>query len=308
MAGELDLGFSRRFARWLPDQSADLLHVHSRRGADIWGGLAARRAGLPAVLTRRVDSADPPVLGRLRYRLYRRVVAISKQVRRQIIAQGVSAENVPLIYSAIDADACVPTWSREQFCEAFELEPDALVAISAAQFIGRKGHAELIRAWAQVAEACPRARLLLFGRGQGEPELKQLAHQHDLAASILFPGFREDLRAFMGCADLLVHPATREGLGVILLEAQAAGLPVVGFARGGVSEAVADGETALLVGHDQPAELSAALLRLLNDAALRARLGAAGQQRARQDFAPEVMAAEYLKVYKDILQGDVSPS
>ncbi len=77
MAGDLDALFAMRLTALLAADPPDLVHVHSRRGADIWGGLAARRAGVPAVLSRRVDNPDPPLLGPLRYRLYDRVIAIS---------------------------------------------------------------------------------------------------------------------------------------------------------------------------------------------------------------------------------------
>jgi glycosyltransferase involved in cell wall biosynthesis len=306
-AGDFDARFARRLAKWLGDHSPDILHVHSRRGADLWGGLAAKRAAIPALLTRRVDSADLPLIGRVRYRLYDHVVAISARVREQVLIEGVPAESVDLIYSAVDADDCEPAWSRQQFCAAFGLAETDLVAVCAAQFIRRKGHRQLIDAWQGVVEACPQAQLLLFGEGPDEPEIEAQVRRLKLEGSVRFPGFRQDLRAFLGCADLLAHPAAREGLGVILLEAQAAGLPVVAFDAGGIGEAVVANETALLVDPADAGGIQTALIRLFRDPELRAQLGYAGRQRVQTSFAPQHMAQSYLKVYKKLLAAGAGP-
>jgi glycosyltransferase involved in cell wall biosynthesis len=302
MRGDLDIAFVGRLSRWLKHADADLLHVHSRRGAELWGGLAARRAGVPALLTRRVDNAEPPVLGRLKYRMYRRIVAISAAIEQQLIADGAAANRLRLVHSAIDADNCEPSWTRAQFLDAFNLTPDNLAVVCVAQFIPRKGHMDLLAAWSDVAAACPQARLVLFGQGPEEAALRAVVAQRQLESTVKFAGFREDLRHYLGHADALVHPAHQEGLGVCLLEAQAAGVPIVATRAGGIPEAVIAGESALLVAPHAPAALAAALVGLLDDVDQRAAMAAAGSAHVRSAFSPAAMVSGNLDIYKELLE------
>jgi glycosyltransferase involved in cell wall biosynthesis len=301
MAGDLDIAFGRRFARWLSTAQAQLLHVHSRRGADTWGGLAARYAGVPVVLSRRVDSADLPVLGPLKYRLYDSVICISAAIRAQLQAAGVPDDKLRLIHSAVDAARCQPNWSRADFLAAFALPADALVVVCVAQLLARKGHATLLDAWPTVIAACPRARLILFGQGPEEAQLRLQAAQLGLGESIVFAGFRQDLLDFLGHADLLVHPALREGLGVSLLEAQAAGLPVVATRAGGIPEAVADGLSGVLVPPQNSVALATAVIRLLQDPQQRSAMGAAGRAHIERDYSLAGMVSGNLQIYKELL-------
>ena len=320
IGGDLDVSAISFLTRTVQRLKPDLLHAHSRRGADFFGGLAATIARIPAVLTRRVDNPDTPVVGSLKYLAYDRVVAISDAVRTQLESQGVPAAKLRTIRSSIDAAACQPTWTRERFLAEFGLEPGNLVVAVVAQLIPRKGHALLLEAWPLIHKRCPAARLLILGAGPLQAELQaqlqdEARHAHTgqngagqnptgLAATVTFAGFRPDLRDFLGRIDLLVHPATREGLGIGLLEAQAAGVPVVACAAGGVPEAVADGDTGLLVAPGNAAGLVEAITLLLDDPAWREKLGAAAAERTRTHFSPDRMVEAYSDLYRDLLRGD----
>lgn len=299
MAGDLDALFAMRLTALLAADPPDLVHVHSRRGADIWGGLAARRAGVPAVLSRRVDNPDPPLVGPLRYRLYDRVIAISGRIGALLRESGVPAAKLRTVLSAVDAAACQPVWSREQFRAAFGLPGEELAVVCVAQMIPRKGHDSLLEAWPRVLAARADARLILFGRGPQEAALRDQAQRLGIESAVRFAGFRADLLEFLGHADLLVHPALREGLGICLLEAQAAGLPVVASHAGGIPEAVADGLTGILVPPARPDELAAALVDLLGDDAKRRQLGAAGPDWVARNFSIERMVSGNLEVYEE---------
>ena len=306
IGGDLDVSAISFLSHTIERRQPDLLHAHSRRGADFFGGLAATIARIPAVLTRRVDNPDTPVVGSLKYLAYDRVVAISDAVRAQLERQGVTPAKLRTIRSSIDAAACQPTWTREQFLAEFSLQPTNRIVAVVAQLIPRKGHALLLEAWPQILAHCPDARLLVFGRGPLEAELRSQASP---ASSITFAGFRPDLRAFLGRIDLLVHPATREGLGVGVLEAQAAGVPVVAFNAGGVPEVVVDGVTGLLVAPGNaatpPAELAtrlaAAVIELLDDPNRRLQLGTAAAARIRAEFSPDRMVEDYIALYREVL-------
>ncbi|MEQ1801896.1 MAG: glycosyltransferase family 4 protein [Gammaproteobacteria bacterium] len=298
IGGDLDISAVSFLTRTVQTLKPDLLHAHSRRGADYFGGLAAALARVPAILTRRVDNPDTPVIGTLKYRAYDRVVAISAAIRAQLEAEGLPASQLRTIRSAVDADTCQPTWTDARFRTEFALDPGQRTVAVVAQLISRKGHALLLEAWPMIRNRCPDARLLVFGTGPLQAELQGTA---GLGGTVTFAGFRPDLREFLGRVDLLVHPATREGLGISLLEAQAAGVPVVAFAAGGVPEAVADGVTGVLVEPGNPAALADAVIQLLDEPNRRQRLGAAAAARIRAGFSPDRMTNAYIELYREVL-------
>lgn len=299
MRGDLDIGFAWRFVRALRQLQPDIVHVHSRRGADTLGGIGARLAGVPAVLSRRVDSADVPVLGGAKYLLYRRIVAISAGIRARLIAQGVPAAKVQLVRSAVPP-AAEPV-SRAAFLDVFALQPDDVPVAVVAQFIPRKGHRMLLDALHRLRGRHPHLRVCLFGAGPLRASLERRVAELGLADRIRFAGFRIDLERFIGHFALLVHPAEREGLGVAVLEAQAAGVPVIACRAGGLVEAVADGRTGLLVPPGDAAALATVIDTLLGDAGQRMRFTAAGPAHAAAGFGIDGMVDGNLAVYRDAL-------
>ncbi|MEZ5562263.1 MAG: glycosyltransferase family 4 protein [Gammaproteobacteria bacterium] len=300
LGGDLDVSSVSFLVSEVRRLKPDLLHVHSRRGADIFGGLAAAVAHVPAVLTRRVDNPDTPLIGTLKYLAYERVVAISSAVRAQLEKQGVPPAKLATIRSSVTAADCAPVWPRERFLAEFGIEPGQRTVAIVAQLIPRKGHALFLKAWPLIRDQCPDARLLIFGTGPLEAELKS---RTGWGGTTSFCGFRPDLREFLGHIDLLVHPALHEGLGVSLLEAQAAGVAIVAFAAGGIPEVVAADETGLLVPPGDTAALAAAVIRLLGDPNLRQAFGAAGRHRVQSRFGSLQMVDSYLALYRKLLAG-----
>lgn len=301
MGGDIDVGFVLRFKALIRRIGPDLVHVHSRRGADVFGGLAARFAGVPAVLSRRIDHVDLPGLGTLKYRCYERVVVISAAIRRQLVEQGLPETKLRLVRSAVDAAACLPSWSRERFVDEFHLlEEDVPVAV-VAQFIRRKGHMHLLTALGQLRETVSRVRVILFGAGPLAASLEKKIAQAGLGSEVEFAGYRPDLLDFLGHFELLVHPAVREGLGVSLLEAQAAGVPVIAFRAGGVPEAVADGRTGMLLPVGDSTALAAAIADLVINPVRRRYLANAAPEWVRSEFGLERMVQGNLDVYSEIL-------
>ncbi|MGD2123165.1 MAG: glycosyltransferase family 4 protein, partial [Gemmatimonadota bacterium] len=191
---------------------------------------------------------------------------------------------------------------RQDLLEEFGLEADALVIGMAAQFIPRKGHDVLLRAIPNVLKDQPESRFILFGRGPGRQEVLDRVRDAGLEDIVRLPGFRSDLPSLLPCLDLLVHPATMEGLGIILLQAGASGLPVVASAAGGIPEAVVHEETGLLVPPGDADALSSAVSSLLADEARRKDMGKAGQRRVREVFSVDRMVTGNLGVYQELLQ------
>jgi glycosyltransferase involved in cell wall biosynthesis len=301
MAGDADIFFLPRFRRLIRATKPDLVHLHSRRGADTLGAAGARWAGVPVVLTRRVDNLEPPVGVEAKYRLYDHVITISRVIRKVLIQQGVSPEKVRCVPSALDPGPYQGPCDPNSFRQKLGLPPRGQVVGMAAQFIPRKGHDILLQAVPDILEDHPETIFVLFGRGPLQEKMGQEVAPAGLSGSVYLPGFREDLPALLPCLDLLVHPATMEGLGVILLQAGAAGLPVVAAAAGGIPEVVVHGETGLLVRPSDPGSLAAAVISLLSDPPLAQAMGEAARERVEGVFSVDRMVEGNLAVYHEVL-------
>jgi len=300
--GELDIGQLGRVSRVLKTLDANLLHVHSRRGADLYGGLAARRAEIPAVLTRRVDSVEPAAWLRFKWRAYARIIAISNHIRTDLIERvGFAPVRVPLIASAVDTQLFAPRANRERLAQAFGVPRDALVIGCVAQLIARKGHRMLLDAFKRLAAEDARLHLICFGAGPLQATLERQIAALDLGTRVVLAGYREDLPELLAELAVLVHPAEREGLGVAVLEALSAGVPVVAVRTGGVPDSIAHEDTGLLVAPGDAPALGAAIGRILADAALRARLVERGRRKIEADFSIARMAGGNLAVYQEAL-------
>lgn len=301
MAGEADLFFPSRFRRLIRSTAPDLVHLHSRRGADTLGGLGARWAGVPVVLTRRVDNPEPSWVLAVKYRLFDRVITISEAIQGVLIRQGVDPGRIRCVHSALDPSPFEGPCRRDAFLAEFGIAPDQPIVGMAAQFIPRKGHDLLLQAIPAILRDHPRTRFLLFGRGPLRRRVSRKVRETGLEGAIQIPGFREDLPDLLPCMDLLVHPAAMEGLGIILLQAAASGLPVVASAAGGIPEAVVDQQTGLLVPPNDPGALAAAVSTLLADLPRARSMGKAGRDRVRSDFSVDRMVDGNLGVYRELV-------
>jgi glycosyltransferase involved in cell wall biosynthesis len=308
MRGELDFAFPGRLRRVLRETRPDLVHVHSRRGADHGGAAATWLERVPAVLTRRVDADESASWARLKYRPYIKVIALSRAIEAQLATRGVARERIARIPSAVDPARFRPdTAARARLEAAFDLPRGALVAGVVAQLIPRKGHRALLAELPELARLHPSLRVLCFGRGPLEAELRTEIANRGLESRVLLAGFRDDLPELLPGLDLLAHPADREGLGLALLEAASSGVPVVACAAGGVPDVVEDGRTGLLVAVGDGPGLRGALDRLLADAAERARLGAAARSLVEQRFTIHRLVAAHLALYAAVLEQATAP-
>jgi len=300
-AGDLDLPFAYRLTQYINESKPDLVHCHSRRGADILGGLAASFADVPAIVSRRVDNTETRLTAALRYRPFRKIIAISEAIAAVLQDRGVDGDRIEVIRSAVDADRFQKQKNRAAFRAEFGIPDDAFVIAAAGQLIPRKGHRYLLQAFEDSKYTHPEFRLIIFGEGHLHNQLRAQAAALGLGDLVQFAGFRDDLDEYFGCFDIFVHPALAEGLGVVTLKAQAAGVPVIGFAAGGLVEAVEHNETGLLVPSEDVGALCDAIVTLIDDDALRERFGAAGRERMQKQFSIDTMADKHVGVYESVL-------
>lgn len=307
MHGDADLPMALRLYRLIRRTRPDLVHLHSRIGADLWGGIAGRLAGVPVVHTRRVDNPEPRAIVAIKYRLHDRVIAISEKIGRILVSEGLPPGKLRVVRSAVDQGRYARPCDRAEVTAALGVPTDALLLGVVAQLIERKGHRVLLAALPPLAAKYPGLRVHFFGQGPLETALGREIAAAGLSGIVTLAGFRHDLETILPCLDLLVHPAMMEGLGVSLLQASSAGVPIVASRAGGIPEAVRDGENGLLVQPGDSAALGAAVGALLADPGRRRTLGAGGQALMAREFSIRAMVEGNLCVYLELTPESLHP-
>jgi len=301
---DLDVSFVLRLYRTIRRMNPDLVHLHSRRGADIMGGVAARLARVPAViLSRRIDN---PVrrgpLSKLKYgTLCDRIITISDAVTNALLEGGVDPAKITRVRSAVDAKA-YKVEPNGRFRKALGVRPETHVIGIVGQLIERKGHRYLLDAMPAILDKFPDTVLVALGQGPLLSHLRNHANSLKIEQNVMFVGFRNDMPHILRELDVLVHPATMEGLGVAVLQAMAAELPVVATAAGGMPEAVQDSVSGILVPPRDAGALSDAVIRLLAAPELRRAMGAAGRRIVEEQFSVDGMVEGILAVYRTALK------
>lgn len=207
-------------------------------------------------------------------------------------------EFIPGMGVALDRFVTPPE-TRDAMRQRLGLGPDDVALIYPAEFSGRKNQAMLLRAM----KALPaHVKLLLPGRGALLEDMKALSRSPGLEGRVLFPGQVSDIPDWLAASDIAVSASRSEGLPFNVMEAMAAGLPVIATAVKGHTDLVAEGETGLLFPYDDEAAFAAAVRRLTEDSALRAQMGRAGRQQVQRyrldTVLPQVMEL-YLSAAKE---------
>lgn len=273
------------------------------------------RYALPPVVYRRIrgkvhtvhslaeKEVDAP--GKLVHRLAFRSgvvpVAISQAVRASI-ERVYGLGSLPLILNGVPLQTYrQPAVGREEWRRREALCPEDLVFVSIGRLAPEKNHQLLLDAFARVAEIEGQALLLLAGGGELRQTLEFQVEALGLGGRVRFLGVRTDIPDLLGACDACVLTSHWEGLGLAVMEAMAAGKPVIATAVGGVPELVVDGATGLLVPPGDAAALAEAMSVLLHDAARRRELGMAAAKRAEEQFCVKVMAKRYEELYENLL-------
>ena len=287
----------------------DVLHLHTPRDY-VAGTFATRMAGVPVatVITRHMDRPVKPIMRRV-YGEASAVICLTRIVRDGLRAGGVSPEKLALIPGAIDtaefaaagADAARRAAVRAEWgLDDAAAAPDCAVGV-VGRLVGGKGHGCFLAAAARLADTpAAVAKFLIVGEGPERAALEAEAGRLGVAdGRVLFTGFRGDVPAVLAALDILVLPSTdAEVLPLVVMEALAAGRPVVATSVGGVPEMIEDGVSGLLVPPGDADALAEALRRLIKDAPLRARLAGAGRECVERRFTLARMVSETERVYR----------
>jgi glycosyltransferase involved in cell wall biosynthesis len=222
------------------------------------------------------------------YRHCDHLIGNTRDIVGYLVAQGWPRARAHYLPNFVDSAAAAPLPRS-----AFDTPPDAPLALALGRLHPNKAFDVLIGALARV----PRLHLWLAGEGDERGALERQAASLGVAARLHFMGWRDDVAALMASADFLVCPSRHEPLGNVVIEAWAAGLPVIAARSAGPGALLGDGETGLLVPIDDVTGLASAMERLIDDERMRVRLAAAG----RAAFAAEFAEDRVVALYRDFL-------
>jgi glycosyltransferase involved in cell wall biosynthesis len=231
-----------------------------------------------------------------------RSVTVCEPFADVLVARGVRRERLQIVPNAMAAAPLVAMEDVSALRDRLALPAGARVILSVGRLSPEKGHADLLAAvrlllrdHAQLA-----IRLILVGDGIERSSLERATAAPDLASSVIFAGHCSNVWPYYSLADVFALPSHSEGSPNALLEAMAAGVPIVACKVGGVPETVEDGSSALLVPPAKPAAMASALARVLEDPALAARLATNASERLVHRFSPESRYQALLQVYRAV--------
>lgn len=244
-----------------------------------------------------------------------RVVTISRHSRDLLIEQGVSPDRITIIYPAVDDERFRPDpQAGWRFRARYDLGQRP-VLLTVARLLSRKGHDVVLRALPTILEAVPDAMYVIVGDGPDRARLERLTYFLNVADHVVFTGRLPDehLLACYNAADVMVMPNREEpdkgeveGFGLVFLEANACGVPVIGGNSGGVPEAIAHGVSGYLVNPYDLTDLTWRVLALLGNRTLARQMGAAGREWAQRQFSWE-RAAQQLQALNEEVAAQSRP-
>ena len=276
----------------LPARSLGIKTIHSEHGFDVDDvrGQAKKKAWL-----RRLHS---PLVGRY--------VTVSRDLERILIREsGIATQRVKQIYNGVDTDVFFPKARRCLHLLPIEWQREDLFIVGT---VGRvqpiKDQATLIRAFAEVLRRNPirlsKLGLIIVGDGPALDELRSLASDLGLAASVWFTGARHDIAALLQSMDLFVLPSLNEGISNTLLEAMACGLPVLATAVGGNVELLVENVVGSSFAPGDHGSLAAMICAYVEDPDRLRHHSAAARRRAVENFSLQAMVSSYQNVYESI--------
>jgi glycosyltransferase involved in cell wall biosynthesis len=308
-----DLTALAELVRVIRRERPAIVHTHTSKAGFI-GRLAAVLARVPAVIhqphghifygyysPRR--TAVFTALERQAARWTDRIITLTERGAREHLARGIGrAEQYVAVPSGVPTSelrAAAP--SRGEARRHLGLDADAFVVVGLGRLVPIKGFDLLVRALPAVAAQISSARVLLVGDGAERAHLGAIAASLGASSRLAMTGETTDVASYLAAADVVAVPSRNEGMGRVIVEAMALGLPVVATTVGGIPDVVADGECGRLVEPEDVGALAAALIELGRDPALRRKLGEAAVRRA-EAFSTSVASEKLLAVYAALVR------
>jgi len=228
-----------------------------------------------------------------------RVIAISEFVKEQLVKAGVAKEKIIVRYLGIDTERFTPdASSKEEWTSKFNLPPGQIIASTVSYLRPFKNPDILVEAFRELKTRNVPVRLFVAGGGEMLPDLKELSQKLDVEDYIHWLGNVSDPKSLLQASDMFLLVSTGEAFGLVLAEAMACGVPIVGTRSGSLPEVVEEGKTGLLVPARNFEELATAIQALSTDTTLRRSMAAQALERVKNHFTVQDAVTKTINIYE----------
>jgi L-malate glycosyltransferase len=291
-------------ARFVRERRVEIVHAHAARDYHL-AALAVRLAARGRLVLTRHALFPMRGINRRLLRGARRVIAVSQAVAESLRRSGViESSKITVVHNGIDTDRFA-----RSVVAAGESGGDSPALVGTVGHLAPiKGHDVFVRAAALISARRPGVQFVVIGEDKSPRKgyrkfLESLVAELGLSGSVRMPGWRGDMPGALSSLTLFVSAARSEPFGLSIVEAMAAGLPVVAAASEGALEIIEDGVSGRLVPVGDPESLAEAVSELLDDPLERSRLGRNALRAARESFSLARMASDTERVYREVLAG-----
>ncbi len=296
-------------SRVIRKENVYILHTHGYFG-NTFGRLAAILAMTPVIIahvhtTYHGFKKRHLLIERLLSLFTDKIVCVSQAVRKFVVeVEGINEKKTTLIYNGVGEPRSFEMVSDETVNrKSLGISDKDIVVIAVASLTPHKGHQILLEAARVVTKRYENVRFLIAGDGPLRNELESYTREAGLSSKVVFTGQRKDVATLLSLGDFFVLPSIeREGLGIALIEAMAAGLPVIGTRLGGIPEVIEDRVNGLLVAPGNPGELATAIEKLASDRSMKAKMGMKAKQIYKLKFTADKMTWGIEFLYEDLLR------
>jgi glycosyltransferase involved in cell wall biosynthesis len=301
-----DLKTIRLLRAFIKENHIDVVHSHGYK-SNFYAFAAALFTGVKKVSTVhnwiRTDAKLKvyEMIDKLLLRQFDKIAVVSEALVKELRASGIPDAGIKYIANGLAVEP-VKEGGREKSRKSLGIADKARVVGTVGRISKEKGQIFLVNAAPAILEDFPEAVFLIIGDGELKDECAGRARALGLEKNFIFTGIRNDIPVLLAGMDVFVLPSLDEGMPMAVLEAMAAGKPVVATGTGSIPRIIDEGKNGLVVEPGNSAALSGAVKRLLKDPAAAAVMGSAALNRIKSEYSADKMAGEYMKLYAGALE------
>ena len=293
----LDVGFVRKTADIIRSQHVDV--VVANLGKEYWPvTVAGKLGGAKVVLFRHQLDPVKRITSWLMTHYVDKVIAVTDAVQQVLVRSGVPDNKSVVIYPGQEVEKFrQAVQMRRAVRQELAISEEEIVVSSAGKIHYGKGSLDLLSAFTSLAALYGGLKLMYIGEGEQRAEVEEEAGRLGLSHRVVCTGFRHDIERYMAAVDIFVLPSkTYESFGMVLIEAMATGIPVIGSRLGGIPEIIEHGTNGILVEPGNVEELTQAIKLLVDEPALRGRLAATASRTVDERFTAAASARKFVDV------------
>lgn len=304
-AWQFDLRTVFLLRRFITCHDIQLIHSHGYK-SNLFALLASIRR-IPSVstnhnwLTRSLRLKVYCFFDSLWLRSFDRIVAVSEQIKEEMISRGVPSHKISIIHNGIDLDRFDRNGNIEQLKKKFSIPPHDIIIGSIGKLNPEKGHICLLRAAKEILAEHKNMRFIIIGDGALREYLTLKAVEYGIADNIIFTGFQKDIPSLLAMIDIFVLPSLTEGLPMVLLEAMAAGKRIIATRVGAVPQVLQTDCDAILITPNDHTAIVAAVTQIMGNPTKAMKMAENAFKKVRAEFTHQILCENYIKLYEDII-------